>query len=262
MLHYNICCSSRLESLPCSGRDAFIALPDGRRECFECCLTAVVDSAEASELYVEVVDFMERQLGLVIPPEMRDVPVLAVDLGSLNEQREKTPSGHGHGVVRGLTLYSYATVSHITPGQWSLGGYLPDSRAIFRTECLREVTAVLVLVGMPRDVTASVLAHEAMHVYLKLSKSFPLHLSSQCEEGLCQLVAMRLLSTYLEKRRTSSDSQDDFRRSLLRYSLHCIESDTSVDYGEGFRKAHRCLNALGLHVLLEHVAHTGDLPVV
>ena len=223
----------------------------------------MVDSAEASELYAEVVGFMERHLGLVVPTEMREVPVLAVDLASLNEQREKTSNGHAHSVVRGLTLYSYATVSHIAPGLWGLGaGYRPDSRAVFRTEVQREVTAVLVLVGMPRALTASVLAHEAMHVYLKLTKSFPIHLSSQCEEGLCQYVSLRLLSTYLERPPASSDGQSAFQRSLLRYSLHCIEADPSVDYGEGFRKAKKCADALGLAVTLEHVAHTGDLPVV
>ena len=222
----------------------------------------MVDSVEAAEVYQEAVDFMERQLGLRIPPEMREVPVLAVDLASLNEQREKGSHGHEHGVVRGLTLSSYATVSHITPGLWSRDGYRSESRAVFRAETQREVTAVLVLVGMPRDLTASVLAHEAMHVYFKLTKHFPLHLSRQCEEGLCQLVAMRLLMTYLETIPTSSGSQSVFRRSLLRYSLHCIENDPSVDYGDGFRIAKKCFDALGLTVALEHVALTGQLPVV
>ena len=252
--------SSRLEPTLGSGKESFVALPDERRQCFDCCLTAVVDSVEASVVYREVVDFMERYLHLRITPEMREVPVLAVDLSSLNEQKALSFHGHGVGIVRGLTLSSYATVSHIAPGLWNLGAGRPESLAIFQTECHREVTAVLVLAGLPRDLTASILAHEAMHVYLKLSKGFPLTLTKQSEEGLCQLVAMRLLSHYLENHQTSADGKSSFRRSLLRYWIHCIESDSSFEYGDGFRKAKKCSDSLGLEITLDHVSQMGSLP--
>jgi hypothetical protein len=48
--------------------------------------------------------------------------------------------------------------------------------SVVRVEESRSVSAVLVLFGMPRDLTASVLAHEAMHVWLKLNKDVPFEL--------------------------------------------------------------------------------------
>lgn len=44
-----------------------------------------MDSSEAAELYAQIVDFMETYLQLRIPPGMREVPVLAVDFKTLNE---------------------------------------------------------------------------------------------------------------------------------------------------------------------------------
>ncbi len=46
----------------------------------ECVRTAVFDSQEAQPLYLRVVDFMEKVVGLRIPPGMRDIPILAVDI--------------------------------------------------------------------------------------------------------------------------------------------------------------------------------------
>jgi len=211
---------ARLEPLPTKkGREGFVALPDGRFSCPHCIMTAVMDSNEARPLYLEAVDFMERVLGLRIPSGMREVPVLAVDVPSLNEQKEQSDRAQKRNVatVRGLTLYttSVQTVTHVTympSGQLQRDprtGQLvtvvqPLQRISLEHLPTREVTAVLVLFGLPRDLTASILAHEAMHVYFKLSGSggegrgtgpgFPVDLQPQCEEGLCQLVAERYLA--------------------------------------------------------------------
>ena len=92
---------------------------------------------------------MEHVLRLPIPPGMRDVPVRAVDLPSLNEQQRYAAfSSHrgpgpgpraggigrgigpgatttgvntwlGPNIVRGLTLSETSTVRHVTPGYFT-----------------------------------------------------------------------------------------------------------------------------------------------
>lgn len=51
-----------------------------------------------------------------------------------------------------------------------------------------QVTAILVQYGMPWLLTGSILAHELMHAYLRLSGYT--RLSLDVEEGLCQLMAL------------------------------------------------------------------------
>ena len=58
------------------------------------------------------------------------------------------------------------------------------------------MTAVLVLYGLPSDLTSSILAHEAMHVWLRLhgSSSTIQKLQPKIEEGLCQVVSHMYLT--------------------------------------------------------------------
>ena len=51
-----------------------------------------------------------------------------------------------------------------------------------------EITAILVIFGLPQLKTGAVIAHEAMHAYLRLSNAPPMDLVT--EEGLCQLMAV------------------------------------------------------------------------
>jgi hypothetical protein len=60
---------------------------------------------------------------------------------------------------------------------------------------------VLVLYGLPRDLVSSILAHEAMHVWLKLNQGFPFRMEPRLEEGLCQVVAY----LYLQKIAASAE---------------------------------------------------------
>jgi hypothetical protein len=55
-----------------------------------------MDSSEAAEIFKEVVNFMETVLHMRIPEGMRSVPILAVDMQSLNENKDKACSAtHG-----------------------------------------------------------------------------------------------------------------------------------------------------------------------
>ena len=55
------------------------------------------------------------------------------------------------------------------------------------TLCTEQVTAILVLAGLPRVMAGAILAHECMHAWLRLSGVS--HMQPQLEEGLCQLMA-------------------------------------------------------------------------
>jgi hypothetical protein len=267
----------------------------------ECISTAILDSSEAQPLYLEAVDFMERQLGLTIPNGMREVPILAVDLPSLNEQRSNgiSSSHTGQAVTRGLTLSTIGEIKHMSPGmlQWNPydGSIIVHEPQVYRTEQVREVTAILVLFGLPRDLTASILAHEAMHAWMRLTHTMPHQLPPRVEEGLCQYIASKYLEG-LEHEKDPSDPlklgrQPSLTRSYsggfkgesnrsntdiaqaerktrdatmkLRTYFRCqIETDESPIYGEGFRQAACCCSALGLDVVLDHVRETRDLPAV
>jgi hypothetical protein len=294
--------------------DQFPELPDGRVICWRCIDTVVVDSDEARPLYLEAVNFMETILGLPIPKFMREVPVLAVDLSSLNEQNnlKATTCGSVHpncpsdsnrfgsagtfsgSTTRGLTLTTVSTVRYISHDNLLWGDFFRHPRAHpmegsngrnlnFPTAHLErrcDVTAVLVLCGLPRDLTTSILAHEAMHVWCRLrevhGKSVPLlDLSPPVEEGLCQYVAYRYLDHLQEinESRTRNGSAmansssaasvpQSWQEKLIPYFKFQIEGDPSPVYGDGFRRAAKCCSMIGFEYALEHVIQHHDFPEV
>ena len=198
----------RMEPQAHTAKGQFVDLPDQRTVCLECLDSAVMTTDEMAALYQGVVNFMESFLSLTIPVGMREVAVLAVDTNSLNEERVAGSLTHGGvgGQVRGLTLSRCGEMQHYSQGDmtfdWSTG-WRVGPRRVFKVDQIRTVTAVLVLYGLPRDLTASILAHEATHVYLKLNKEFPIDLSLPSEEGLCQVVAHK----YLQHLRRQNDER-------------------------------------------------------
>lgn len=254
----------RYEPLPTpsrrgGSRERFHHLSDGRVSCPDCISTAVLESGEAAALYREVLAFLRTGLGLAIPPGMAEVPVLAVDMPSLNEQRPHSlkpqhRAAPAEAVCRGLTLSSIGTTQHVSQNSV----YNPRTGATSRSQPVllsvserREVSAVLVLYGLPRLLAASILAHEAMHVYLKLSPAMPFHLPPLVEEGLCQFAAMR----YLEEQPRDGTGLRDF-------FCFQISSDSSPVYGQGFQAACTCCSALGLHTVLDIVRETKLFPTL
>lgn len=204
----------------CTGKEGFVRFPDGRVACNDCIDTAVFDSDEAKVVYLEIVDYMEHELSLRMPPGIREIPVLAVDVPALQAQtRSQSRYGHGGGssqapstLVRGLTISTCGQVQHFHhsaagssrpasifqqfPAEVKVAARpslvsLPSS--VFFIEEKRSVTAILVLVGMPRLLTASVLAHEATHAYCKLSVDMAFQLPGKVEEGLCQYISYEYL---------------------------------------------------------------------
>lgn len=59
--------------------------------------------------------------------------------------------------------------------------------------CGMQVTAILVLYGLPWLLTGTILAHECMHAWLRLRGITQLPL--QTEEGLCQLMGLLWLES-------------------------------------------------------------------
>ena len=293
----------RREPLPESRQEGFADLLDGRSLCAQCSGTIIIDSSEAVALYQSIVHFMGAELGLNIPAEMNAVPILVVDVHSLNENMNRQGGSLGYhdptnvsnntirpvsmegpvvpagSTVRGLTLSTCAEVRHFPSGSMAFNqishalrtGQAPT--ALFATKEVRDVTAVLVLYGLPRDLTASILAHEAMHVWLKLNRGFPFRMPPKLEEGLCQVIAYLYLESLVETEltgmlptfddpviRQNAERAQEKEQSLRKYFRKQIRDDPSIVYGEGFRECHRVVQVLGLEVVLEYIQQHQQLP--
>ncbi|GLT79963.1 hypothetical protein SLA2020_514280 [Shorea laevis] len=272
------CCScERMES-----RDTkYLLLDDGRKLCLECLDSAIMDTHECQPLYLEIQDFYE---GLNMKVEQQ-IPLLLVERQALNEAMEGEKNGHHHlPETRGLCLSEEQTVTTVLrrprlgPGYRLIDIITEPYRLIRRCE----VTAILVLYGLPRLLTGSILAHEMMHAWLRL-KGYR-NLSPEVEEGICQVLAYMWLDSEIysgsgsdasSSAASSSSSspssssstsskkgkRSDFEKKLGEFFKHQIESDTSPAYGGGFRQGNEAVNKFGLRRTLDHIRMTGSFPL-
>ncbi|KAL7141259.1 hypothetical protein ABFS83_08G041600 [Erythranthe nasuta] len=272
------CCScERME--PVDAR--YLILDDGRKLCLECLDSSIMDTHECQPLYLEIQEFYE---GLNMKVEQQ-IPLLLVERQALNEAMEGEKNGHHHmAETRGLCLSEEQTVSTISRrpriGGYRITGMITEPYRLVR-QC--EVTAILILYGLPRLLTGSILAHEMMHAWLRL-KGYP-NLSSDVEEGICQVLAHMWLdseilagsgsssSSNVTSASTSSSSsssslpgsskkgkRSEFEKKLGDYFKHQIESDTSAAYGDGFREGNKAVLKYGLRSTLDHIRLTGTFP--
>ncbi|OAY22817.2 protein DA1-related 1 isoform X3 [Manihot esculenta] len=260
------CCScERMEP-----RDTgYIALNDGRKLCLECLESAVMDTNQCQPLYLDIQEFYES-LNMRVEQQ---VPLLLVERQALNEAREGEKNGHYHmPETRGLCLSEEQTVSRVLrrpkfgAGNRAMGMVTEPFKLTRRCE----VTAILILFGLPRLLTGSILAHEMMHAWMRL-KGFQ-HLSQDVEEGICQVLAHMWLESQLQSGSgsnvaSSSASQapnwvtrSTFEKKLGDFFKHQIESDTSPVYGDGFRIGHQAVQKYGLPQTLDHIRITGRFP--
>jgi hypothetical protein len=290
---------NRKEPFPSSHKEPFIHLEDGRSVCPLCSTTMIMDSDEARMVYTKVLEFFQKELHWTLPTEMKNVPILAVDTTAINENRQNCTIGNHNRtdggpltfadmpMTRGLTLSTIGTIKHynhfpsvslgaVGHGSMNLNLLSPTTwmnleTKVFRIEHIRDVTAVLVLMGMPYDLFSAVLAHEATHVYIKLMKTIPFDLPSQVEEGLCQLISYKYLEFLLKEKlqlekegsaESNKNKQLSHEKDELHYFLHQIATDTSVIYGDGFRQAQLADEKLGLEILMEHVTLYKSFPTV
>ncbi|EEF52519.1 zinc ion binding protein, putative [Ricinus communis] len=260
------CCScERMEA-----RDTgYIALSDGRKLCLECLDSAIMDTNECQPLYLDIQEFYES-LNMRVE---QHVPLLLVERQALNEAREGEKNGHYHiPETRGLCLSEEQTISRVLKrpkfgaGNRAMGMVTEPYKLMRRCE----VTAILILFGLPRLLTGSILAHEMMHAWMRL-RGFQ-HLSQDVEEGICQVLAHMWLESQLASssgisaasssasRASKRGTRSPFERKLGEFFKHQIESDTSPVYGDGFRMGQRAVQKYGLEKTLDHIRMTGRFP--
>jgi hypothetical protein len=145
----------------------YARLEDGRTLCPDCHETAILDTNACQPLYHDVLKFYEKQ-GLKIH---QDIPMLLVDRSALNSALESEKTGHAHTAeTRGLCVSQEQTITTIF-------GRTPRTPVSLFTQPQKqerhcEVTAILVLDGLTRLLTGSILAHELMHAWLRLDGTY------------------------------------------------------------------------------------------
>ncbi|GER47918.1 hypothetical protein STAS_25063 [Striga asiatica] len=251
----------------------FAALNDGRKLCLECLDSSIMDTDECQPLFLDIQEFFEG-LNMRITQQ---VPLLLVERQALNEAMDGERHGHHHmPETRGLCLSEEQTISTILRRPRTGGG---NRATAMRTEPYRlirhcEVTAILILYGLPRLLTGSILAHEMMHAWLRLNGYRTLR--QDVEEGICQVIASMWLESQIlfmsdaENASTSSSSsyasisrqgaRSRFEKKLGVFFKHQIATDTSLVYGHGFRVGNEAVQKFGLQRTLDHMRETGSFP--
>eukprot|EP00268_Persea_americana_P009025 TRINITY_DN1355_c0_g1_i8.p1 TRINITY_DN1355_c0_g1~~TRINITY_DN1355_c0_g1_i8.p1 ORF type:complete len:471 (+),score=84.27 TRINITY_DN1355_c0_g1_i8:551-1963(+) len=265
------CCScERMEP----GEAQYVSLDDGRKLCLECLDSAIMETNECHPLHLDILEFYE---GLNMKVKQQ-IPLLLVERQALNEAMEGEKNGIHHHLpeTRGLCLSEEQTVSTIL--RRPIFGF--GNRVVeMMTEPYKlirrcEVTAILVLYGLPRLLTGSILAHEMMHAWLRLNGYSTLR--PEVEEGICQVLAHMWLDSeifsgsgsHVASSSSSSSSstsskkgtRSQFERKLGDFFKHQIESDTSAAYGDGFRVGNEAVLRYGLRQTLDHIKLTGSFP--
>lgn len=264
------CCScERMEP-----RDTkYLSLDDGRKLCLECLDSAIMDTHECQPLYFEIREFYE---GLNMKVE-QEIPLLLVERQALNEAMEGEKNDHHHlPETRGLCLSEEQTVTTVLRRPKIGAGFrlIDIITEPYRLSRTCQVTAILILYGLPRLLTGSILAHEMIHAWLRL-KGYP-NLRPEVEEGICQVLAHMWLDAEIystpgsDNASPSSSSsstsskkgkRSDFEKKLGEFFKHQIETDASPAYGDGFKQGNRAVLKYGLRSTLDHIRMTGSFPL-
>jgi len=265
---------------PSSGL-GFADLGDADRcVCLSCCRSVVVDSEDARALWKRVIHFMEKKLNLPLWGDMRETPVLVVGHDALNDQlQDSAHSGSSQIMTRGLCLSEHQSGRRFAmhrmrfnkdnrsfqPADPESKGFtffqVPDGSKVNPDA---SVTAILCLSGLPSDLTASVLVHEATHAWIKLHPNYDIAypIPMQVEEGVCQLMSFLFLTEGLDPASTDSDENGPSDEKLRQYFKFCIETDENEIYGDGYRLAAEAYANIGIEALLSHVVMYKKFPKV
>ncbi len=256
----------------------------GRCVCLACCRSVVVDSDDAQPLWGKVIEFFEQKLNMPIWKDFREVPILVVGYHALNDQMNTTHNIHGGAsqiMTRGLCLTEHESGRRFQMNRMKFDkdsmsfvasdaeerGFtffqVPDAS---KTNPDASVTAILCLSGLPRDLTASVLAHEATHAWIKLHPRFDFErpIPPQVEEGCAQLIALLFLNEGLGppsplENNDGCGLSDEKLRQYFRFS---IETDEHEIYGTGYRRAALAYSRIGIEALMSHVVLYQNFPEV
>ena len=256
----------------------------GRCVCLACCRTVIVDSSDAQPLWEEVVEFFDTKLHLPIWKDFREVPILIVGYQALNDQMSSNNNVHGGAsqiMTRGLCLTEHQSgrkfqMNRMKWDRQNLSFVAVDAEqrgfTFFQVPDASKVnpdasvTAILCLSGLPRDLTASVLAHEATHAWIKLHPRFDIQkpIPPQVEEGVAQLIALLFLNDGLApapplEYNDGSGPSDEKLRQYFKFS---IETDDHEIYGTGYRRAAMAYSQIGIEALMSHIVLYQDFPEV
>ncbi|KAJ0764405.1 putative transcription factor interactor and regulator LIM family [Helianthus annuus] len=258
------CCScERLESV----NVRYISLGDGRSLCLECMESSIMDTGDCQPLYHSIRDFYD---GMNMRLDQQ-IPMLLVERHALNDAIVKEKNGFHHlPETRGLCLSEELTIASVLKRPRIGGNRFVGMRTRHQKLTRRcEVTAILVLYGLPRLLTGSILAHELMHGWLRLNGYR--NLNPEVEEGICQVLAYMWLESEImpglkNMPSTSSSGSKKGGKSradnkLGEFFMHQIHNDASPAYGGGFRAANTAVNKYGLRRTLDHIRLTGSFPV-
>ena len=216
---------------------------DERVLCPTCLSTAVLCTDDVVPLYIHILDFFESVLGLTVWSGMKEIPILLVDVETMNT----AASSFGHEGIWGLTVWHSQTSVMPAAIQSMLGFVVENNTAV-------TVSKILLLRGLPVSRTTCTLAHEATHAWFRLhmdcngmngEKMPPI-----VEEGCCELISYLYLSHRLE---SNWDEQSEVavgkggqptERKLQQYFRNNIETNSDDVYGAGFRKAAQAYNTM------------------
>ena len=260
----------------------FVDLDDGDRcLCFSCCRSVVINSKDATPLWSLVIGFFKTNLGLPIWDGMSEIPIMIVGYEALNEQLQLVQNAHGGSsqiMTRGLCLTDHsncgqsfrvpslrynATESSFEASNGNDRFTYYEVPQVSQGNPNSSVFAILCLSGLPRDLTASVLAHEATHAWIKMHPEFDASkpIPAQVEEGVAQLIAMLFLNEGLDAPAESVPGETGPSDAKLRqYFRFSIETEENEIYGRGYRRAAAAYQALGIEALLTHVVRYRDFP--
>lgn len=170
--------------------DSVVPLGDGRFSCLMCLGLSVHNTADAQPLYRDVLSWYRfRNMRHRAEP-----PFMLVEHSALNEAR--AAEGHCGSAVQAPITHTRGICLVEQYDLFRAGGLLTPERR----ERQVDITAILVLSGMPWLLTGAVLAHELMHAWLRMEgyRELPQHV----EEGLCQLMAYLWLEAQTVKVRS------------------------------------------------------------
>ncbi|KAL1204307.1 Protein DA1-related 5 [Cardamine amara subsp. amara] len=237
------CCScERLEP----GGTNYVMLDDDRWLCPQCMESSVImDTYECHSLHLEIREFFE---GLFFKIE-KEFPLLLVEQQALNQaEKEEKIDCHRAAYTRGICLSEEQIVTSIERAP-RIGPNKKLIHMIKETQTVSgsEVTGILIIYGLPRLLTGSILAHEMMHAWLRLNGYR--NLNHVLEEGICQVLGHMWLesqtyATFEAYHTTDASKKGEgpvFERKLVEFYKSQIETDESPLFGVGFKKVNQML---------------------
>uniref|UniRef100_A0AAV1TWQ4 LIM zinc-binding domain-containing protein n=1 Tax=Peronospora matthiolae TaxID=2874970 RepID=A0AAV1TWQ4_9STRA len=247
------CCScQRVE--PIAPERHFHQLSDKRKVCHDCCKYIVLDTNEAQGVVKEVWAYM-KDIGINLP----EIPVYLVESSVLNEHKKANVSKIVNKpvkcpVTRGLCISEVSQIQHmVRTGKQAIS-------RVASIETTRSVSAILILHGLPYDLTTSILAHEATHAYIKLSDNFPDSIPPKIEEGICQLMSYLFLKYKHVIERKESKTRA-YENRLRKFYMQQLKHDLSAIYGDGFREAYKAYKRVNsLQQMFDAIRHHASFP--